>query len=110
MSHKFKVGDSVKYSPGRLMRGGRELDETIREHVVDDALHALPIESHIAGEPSNHERSPLPLLALNGRADTHQTCPVLKVDRPCHRAAVTSQFDPTPTSAGSKSRSAAIFC
>jgi len=27
-------------------------------------------------------------MALNGRADTHQTCPVLKVDRPCHRAAV----------------------
>jgi hypothetical protein len=25
-------------------------------------------------------------LALNGRADTHQICPVLKVDRPCHRA------------------------
>jgi hypothetical protein len=32
------------------------------------------------------------LLALNGRADTHQICPVLKVDRPCHRAAATSQF------------------
>jgi len=29
---------------------------------------------------------------VNGRADTHQICPVLKVDRPCHRAAVTSQF------------------
>jgi hypothetical protein len=23
---------------------------------------------------------------VNGRADTHQICPVLKVDRPCHRA------------------------
>jgi hypothetical protein len=33
-------------------------------------------------------------LALNGRAGTHQICPLLKVDRPCHRAAVTSQFDP----------------
>jgi len=29
---------------------------------------------------------------VNGRADTHQICLVLKVDRPCHRAAVTSQF------------------
>jgi hypothetical protein len=77
MSHKFKVGDSVKYSPGRLMRGGRELDETIREHVVDDALHALPIESHIAGEPSNHERSPLPLLALLRRPQMSATRPLL---------------------------------
>ena len=31
-------------------------------------------------------------LALNGRADTHQICPLLKVNRPCHIAAVTSQF------------------
>ena len=37
------------------------------------------------------------LMALNGRADTHQICPVLKVDRPRHRAAVTSQFDPNRT-------------
>jgi hypothetical protein len=36
-------------------------------------------------------------LALNGRADTHQTCPVLKVDRPCPRVAVRSQFDPIRT-------------
>jgi hypothetical protein len=35
--------------------------------------------------------------ALNGPADTHQICPMLKVDRPCHRAAVTSQFDPKAT-------------
>jgi len=33
-------------------------------------------------------------MALNGRADAHQICPVLRVDRPCRRAAVTSQFDP----------------
>jgi hypothetical protein len=33
-------------------------------------------------------------LALNGRGDTHQICPLLKVNRPCHLAAVTSQFDP----------------
>src|SRR5262245_50060154 len=26
--------------------------------------------------------------------DTHQICPLLKVNRPCHLAAVTSQFDP----------------
>ena len=36
-------------------------------------------------------------VALNGRADTHQICPMLKVDRPRHRAAVTSQFDPEAT-------------
>jgi len=29
-----------------------------------------------------------PLLALNGRGDTHQICPLLKVNRPCHPAAV----------------------
>jgi hypothetical protein len=34
-----------------------------------------------------------PHLALNGRAGSHQICPLLKVDRPYHRAAVTSQFD-----------------
>ena len=33
------------------------------------------------------------LLALNGRDDTHQICPLLKVNRPCHHAAMTSQFD-----------------
>ena len=38
-----------------------------------------------------------PEVALNGRADTHQICPVLKVYRPCHCAAVTSQFDPEQT-------------
>src|SRR5437016_489325 len=27
--------------------------------------------------------------ALNGRADSHHLCPLLKVDRPCHRAAAT---------------------
>jgi P-type E1-E2 ATPase len=31
--------------------------------------------------------------ALNGRGNTHQICPLLKVNRPCHHAAVTSQFD-----------------
>jgi hypothetical protein len=30
----------------------------------------------------------------NGRCDTHQVCPLLKVNRPCHLAAVTSHFDP----------------
>jgi hypothetical protein len=33
-------------------------------------------------------------VALNGRGDTHQICRLLKVNRPCHLAAVTSQFDP----------------
>jgi len=32
-------------------------------------------------------------VALNGHAGSHQVCPLLKVDRPCHLAAVTSQFD-----------------
>src|SRR5262249_32123948 len=36
-------------------------------------------------------------LALNGRAGSHQICPLLKVDRPCRRAAVSSHFDPNPT-------------
>jgi hypothetical protein len=30
-----------------------------------------------------------PFLALNGHAGSHHLCPLLKVDRPCHRAAVT---------------------
>ena len=41
-----------------------------------------------------------PLMALSGRADTYQICPVLKVDRPRHRAAVTSRFDPDRTETG----------
>jgi hypothetical protein len=36
-------------------------------------------------------------LALKGRGDTHQICPLLKVNRPCHPAARTSQFDPELT-------------
>ena len=32
-------------------------------------------------------------MALNGGVDSHQICPLLKVNRPCHEAAVTSQFD-----------------
>ena len=34
-----------------------------------------------------------PYMALNGRAGSQQVCPLLKVDRPCHCATVTSQFD-----------------
>jgi hypothetical protein len=34
------------------------------------------------------------LMALNGRAGSQQICALLKVDRSCHRAVVTSQFDP----------------
>jgi hypothetical protein len=33
-------------------------------------------------------------MALSGRGDTHQICPLLNVNRPCHLAAVTYQFDP----------------
>ena len=33
-----------------------------------------------------------PDLALNSRAGSHQICPLLKVDRPCRRAAATSQL------------------
>jgi hypothetical protein len=36
-------------------------------------------------------------VALNGRAGSDQICPLLKVDRPCYRAAMTSQFDPKPS-------------
>src|SRR5262249_32806574 len=46
------------------------------------------------------------LMARTGRGDTHQACPLLKVNRPCHLAAVTSQFDPQPTWGKLKSRSA----
>jgi hypothetical protein len=38
-------------------------------------------------------------MALNGRGDTHQICPLLKVNRPCHLAAVTAHIDPKQTSA-----------
>jgi hypothetical protein len=41
-----------------------------------------------------------PLVALNGRAGSHRLCPLLKVDRPCHRAAVTSYFDRKRNSGG----------
>jgi hypothetical protein len=47
-------------------------------------------------------------LALNGRAGTHQICPLMKVNRPCHRAAVTSQFDPMRNS--SQATKTARFC
>ena len=33
-------------------------------------------------------------LALNGHAGSHQICPLLKVDRTCHRATVTAHIDP----------------
>jgi hypothetical protein len=36
--------------------------------------------------------------ALNGHAGSHQICPLLKVDRTCHRAAVTSHVDPQQNS------------
>ncbi len=36
-------------------------------------------------------------MALSGCPGSHQKCPLLKVNRPCHRAAVTSQFDPSAT-------------
>jgi hypothetical protein len=36
-------------------------------------------------------------MALNGRPDSDQVCPFLKVDWLCHRAAVTSHFDPLRT-------------
>jgi hypothetical protein len=49
-------------------------------------------------------------MALNGRGDTHQICPLLKVNRPCNLAAVTSQFDPEQSLPGLKSRSAAVSC
>src|SRR5262249_60404037 len=45
-----------------------------------------------------------------GRGDTHQACPLLKVNRPCHLAAVTSQFDPQPTWGKLKSRIATALC
>jgi len=31
-----------------------------------------------------------PEVALNGHAGSHQICPLLKVDRTCHRATVTA--------------------
>jgi hypothetical protein len=36
-----------------------------------------------------------PLMALNGRPGIDQICPLLKVDRPCHRVAGTCQSGPT---------------
>src|SRR5215472_1678220 len=50
------------------------------------------------------------LMARTGRGDTHQACPLLKVNRPCHLAAVTSQFDPQPTWGKLKSRIATALC
>src|SRR5258706_4918034 len=47
-----------------------------------------------------------PVMALNGRAGSHHICRLLKVDRPCHRAAVSSHFDPRRTKAGLESRRA----
>src|SRR5215468_9520584 len=50
------------------------------------------------------------LMARTGRGDTHQACPLLKVNRPCHLAAVTSQFDPQPTWGKLKSLIATALC
>src|SRR5262245_66229267 len=50
------------------------------------------------------------LMARTGRGDTHQACPLLKVNRPCHLAAVTSQIDPQPTWGKLKSRVATALC
>src|SRR6516162_3790478 len=50
------------------------------------------------------------LMARTGRGDTHQACPLLKVNRPCHLAAVTSQFDPQPTWGKLKFRIATALC
>ena len=38
-------------------------------------------------------------MAHNGHGDSHQVCPLLKVDRTCHRATVTAHIDPQRTSA-----------
>jgi hypothetical protein len=38
-----------------------------------------------------------PVMALNGRLDTHQICPLSKVNRSCHRAAAKSHVDPIRT-------------
>jgi len=36
-------------------------------------------------------------LALNGHAGSHKICPLLKVNRTCHRAIVTAHVDPYET-------------
>ncbi len=41
-------------------------------------------------------RGPWQVLALNGRVGSHHLCPLLQVDRPCHRGAVSSHFGPEP--------------
>jgi hypothetical protein len=41
-----------------------------------------------------------PVMALNGHAGSHQICPLLKVDRTCHRATVTAPIDPGPDMSG----------
>src|SRR5262245_185683 len=35
-----------------------------------------------------------PLVALHGHAGSHQMCPLLKVDRTCHRATTTAHIGP----------------
>ena len=52
-------------------------------------------QGRVYGAPPRRSQSLITTpVALNRRGDTHQVCPLLKVNRPCHQAAVTSQFDP----------------
>ena len=55
------------------------------------AKRAVEIVLGAGTQLPGRRRRYVPQLALNGRGDTHQRCPLLKVNRPCHLAAVTSQ-------------------
>ena len=59
------------------------------------SFHHQPEAQHPQSPATYKLAGRLPhLLALNGRGDTHQICPLLKVDRTCHRATVTAHIDP----------------
>jgi len=61
---------------------------------VVSAPSTVTVASAFSGTPNRKRPLKAPVVALNGSAGSQQVCPLLKVDRPCHRAAVTSQFDP----------------
>jgi hypothetical protein len=50
------------------------------------------------------------LTGVNGHAGSHQICPLLKVDRTCHRATVTAHIDPKQTKGWTESRAAPPDC
>ena len=66
-------------------------------------------EDRILLKLANRGRGVLGPRSALRRAGSHSLCPLLKVDRPCHRAAVGSHFDPADIEGTEIPRGAAVF-